>query len=77
MVDELIEFLGTRDEMEQLATALVRTCGCGCTYGDGELIRGEPDCTAVQGLRHRRFVVGLLFARQLRPQLLAEEWAAG
>ena len=76
MVHELIELLSTPDEMQQLANALVRSCGCGCTYRDCELVSGDPDCAAVRGLRKRRFVLGLLFARRLRPQLLVEEWLA-
>ncbi len=73
MIDEFIELLTTRDELDELADVLVRACGCGCTYQDCELVSTNPQCAALRGLRDRRFVVGLLFARRLRPQLEAEE----
>ena len=74
MLDEFMELLGTRDEVDQLGEVLVRGCGCGCTYRERELVSRNPDCWAVRGLRDRRFVLGLLFARRLRPQLESEEW---
>ena len=58
MVDEFMELLGTRDEVDQLGEVLVRGCGCGCTYRERELVSRNPDCWAVRGLRDRRFVLG-------------------
>jgi hypothetical protein len=74
MVDEFMELVGSRADVDQLGAVLVRGCGCGCTYRERELVSRNPDCGAVRGLRDRRFVLGLLFARSLRPQLESEEW---
>jgi hypothetical protein len=74
MVDEFMELVGSRADVDQLGEVLVRGCGCGCTYREGDLASRNPDCGAVCGLRDRRFVLGLLFARLLRPQLESEEW---
>jgi hypothetical protein len=77
MVDEFMELVGSRADVDQLGEVLVRGCGCGCTYRERELVSRNPDCGAVRGLRDRRFVLGLLFARSLRPQLESEEWLRG
>jgi hypothetical protein len=73
MLDEELELLGTAEELRELMDVLVRDCGCGCIHYERELISASPDCAAVRALRDRRFVLGVLFARRLRPQLEAEE----
>jgi hypothetical protein len=72
-MDGELRLLGTRDEMNEMVGVLVRDCGCGCSLRDGEFISPMLDCAAMRGLRDRRFILGMLFARRLRPQLEAEE----
>jgi hypothetical protein len=74
LLNEELELAGTPDEQDELVRLLVRDCGCGCSYEDGELVNATPGCAAVRMLRDRRFVFGALFARRLRRQLEAEEW---
>jgi hypothetical protein len=73
MFDEFIEVVTTREELDELADVLVRACGFGCRYQDCELASGNPRWAALRGLRDRRFVLGRLFARRLRPHLQSEE----
>ena len=73
-VEEQLELLATASEMGELANILVRDCGCGCSYTEGEFVASTPTCVAVRALRDRRFVLGVLFARGLRRQLEAEEF---
>jgi hypothetical protein len=77
MSDEEVVVLGTAAEMGELVGILVRDCGCGCAYTEGELSSPSSTCGAVRALRNRRYVLGLLFARRLRRQLEAEEWSRG
>ena len=67
-----LKLLGT-PEMNELVSILVGGCGCGCSLRDSELVSPTPDCAAMRGLRDRRFILGMLFARRLRRQLEAEE----
>jgi hypothetical protein len=76
MLEEALELQATRAETEEMVGILVGTCGCGCSYGEGDLVSANPDCAAVAALRDRRYVLGLLFARRLRDRLRAEEFAA-
>jgi hypothetical protein len=72
-MDAELEQVGTPDEMTELAGILVRECGCGCAYRDGELVSAARDCAATQALHDRRFVLGMFFGRRLRRRLEAEE----
>ena len=63
-----LKLLGT-PEMNELVSILVGECGCGCSLRDSELVSPTPDCAAMRGLRDRRFILGMLFARRLRRQL--------
>ena len=75
-MEELLEVRATSTEMGELAHILVRDCGCGCSYTEGEFVSATPTCAAVRALRDRRFILGVLFARGLRHQLETEEFAA-
>ena len=77
MRDEYLELPGTREEMHELLQVLVNHCECGCSFSDNELCGARQGaCDAARALNDRRFVLGLLYVRHLRPQLLAEEWTA-
>jgi hypothetical protein len=71
-VERELKLLGT-PEMNELVSILVGECGCGCSLRDSELVSPTSDCAAMRGLRDRRFILGMLFARRLRRQLEAEE----
>jgi hypothetical protein len=73
-MDAEIELMGTPEELGELVSIVVRDCGCGCSFYDGELVSPTSDCGAMRALRDRRYVLGMLFARRLRGQLEAEEW---
>ena len=73
-VEEYLELPTTPAETAQLLSIAVGQCGCGCTVRDFALSTGSANCTVMQMLRDRRFVVGILFARTLRDQLQREEW---
>jgi hypothetical protein len=73
LVDEYVELPTTDEDAAALLDILVRACGCGCCTVDGELVSSIANCSAVAMLRDRRFVLGLLFARSLRQQLLREK----
>jgi len=67
------ELLTTRDELERTGRRARSGMWLRLQYQDCELVSTNLECAALRGLRNRRFVVGLLFARRLRPQLEAEE----
>jgi hypothetical protein len=73
-MEEQLELLASASDMRELAHILVRDCGCGCSYTEGEFVSSTPDCFAVRALRDRRFILGVLFARGLRRQLEIEEF---
>ena len=73
IVYETLELQGTPDEARELMGVLVRNCGCGCSYDGRAVVGPSPGCAALRALRERRFILGMLFARSLRRQLVAEE----
>jgi hypothetical protein len=73
MLDEMIDWPGSRDELRTLLPLLVQNCGCGCSFDDDNFVSASPTCTAVAVLRDRRFLSGLVFARSLAARLQAEE----
>jgi hypothetical protein len=77
MASDYLELPTTAVETAELVSIVVRQCGCGCTSSDSDLTAGGPNCSAVRALRHRRFVLGVLFARTLRRQLERQEWRYG
>lgn len=73
-MDEIVELPASAEETAELASIVVRQCGCGCSIVDGTVSIATANCSAARALRDRRFVLGLIFARKLRRQLVIQEW---